>query len=92
MLLTLLAFADIYSRIGEIDIKCRLIKEQTNLKRVRRDSAPSPPIQTLLNASKHGEILIRSLPETKVLIKSFHFLHFDFTLRRNWRRKRKSLF
>ncbi|CAG9531304.1 unnamed protein product [Cercopithifilaria johnstoni] len=60
MLLTLLAFADIYSRIDDAEKKCRLMKDQINLKRIRRDKVPSPSIQILLNALKY-DILIYSL-------------------------------
>lgn len=66
MLLTLLAFGDIYSRISDVEINCRLMKDGIISKRVRRATASSSSsIQTLLNATNH-EVLMHSLSKIKV--------------------------
>lgn len=65
MLLTLLAFGDIYSRISDVEINCRLMKDGMISKRVRRATASSSSIQTLLNATNH-EVLMHSLSKIKV--------------------------
>ncbi|VDO36271.1 unnamed protein product [Onchocerca flexuosa] len=64
LLLTLLVFADVYSRIGDVETNCRLEKERMISKRVRRAIASSPSIQTSLNASEH-EVSIHSLSKIK---------------------------
>ncbi|VDK41816.1 unnamed protein product [Gongylonema pulchrum] len=63
LLLTLLAFADVYSRIGELELSCW--KEGSeNGRRVRRAAAPPPPFRTMLNASK-SDVLMSSLSKIK---------------------------
>lgn len=61
MLLTLLAFADIYSRIGDVEENCRLLEDRMILTRIRR----STPTQTLLNTSEN-DLFKHSLLEIKV--------------------------
>lgn len=64
LLLTLLAFADVYSRIGELEASCWTDQTRTE-RRDRRAAAPPPPIRTLLNASK-SDVLMHSLSKIKV--------------------------
>ncbi|KAM3722241.1 Gliomedin [Dirofilaria immitis] len=64
LLLTLLIFANIYSRIGDVETNCRLEKKRIISKRIRRATASSSSIQTLLNATK-DEVLIHSSIENK---------------------------
>ncbi|KAK6105126.1 Olfactomedin-like domain family protein [Brugia pahangi] len=59
ILLTLLAFADIYSRIGEMKTNCWLIKDGIISRRNRRATASLHSVQTLLNTSK-DEVLMHS--------------------------------
>lgn len=70
MLLTLLAFADIYSRIGNVGLECQLMKDEINLRRIRRDIVSPPSIQTLFNTSKHN-VLMHSLSKIKVSVIEF---------------------
>ncbi|VDO17698.1 unnamed protein product [Brugia timori] len=65
ILLTLLAFADIYSRIGEMKTNCWLIKDGIISRRNRRATASLHSVQTLLNTSK-DEVLMHSLSKIKV--------------------------
>uniref|UniRef100_A0A915Q4L4 Uncharacterized protein n=1 Tax=Setaria digitata TaxID=48799 RepID=A0A915Q4L4_9BILA len=63
LLLTLLAFANVYSRIAELETKCQLKNDQIS-KRTRRAAPSLLPVQTLLNASKH-DVLMRPLSKIK---------------------------